>query len=125
MTPEEQKIYEQGAIDFAKILEIELQKKTYEMPNKPNLKYVYAEAIPIAIHNALATLNAKNLFADNKTTPSDYTECEYFVQEDATPWHNDIFDHPEYKYFCTKNNTRKELAYPAGQCKRCLENAKQ
>ena len=51
----------------------------------------------------------------------DYTSCEHFLQEDVTPWHGDIFDHPSYQLFCTKGGIKKELIYPEGQCKRCYE----
>ena len=51
----------------------------------------------------------------------DYESCEYYLKEDVTPWHRDVFDHPEYKCFCTKNGEKRELVYPEGQCKRCKE----
>lgn len=51
----------------------------------------------------------------------DYENCEYFVTEDVTPYHNDVFDHPQYDYFCTKNGKKTPLYYPAGQCGRCLK----
>lgn len=51
-----------------------------------------------------------------------YEDCKYYSQEDVTPWHGDVFDHPEYKFFCTKNGQKKELIYPAVQCRKCLEN---
>lgn len=54
----------------------------------------------------------------------DYENCEYYLQKDVTPWHGDVFDHPEYKCFCTKNGEERELIYPAGQCRRCKENSK-
>ena len=37
----------------------------------------------------------------------DYENCEFFLQEDVTPWHGDVFDHPSYKTFCTKGGERK------------------
>ena len=54
----------------------------------------------------------------------DYENCEYYLYKDVTPWHGDVFDHPEYKSFCTKNGKERELIYPAGQCRRCKENSK-
>ena len=50
-----------------------------------------------------------------------YEECEHFLQEDVTPWHGDVFDHPSYKTYCTKDGEKKELIYPEGQCRRCHE----
>ena len=29
----------------------------------------------------------------------EYEHCQYYTVEDTTPWHGDVFDHPEYKYF--------------------------
>ena len=51
----------------------------------------------------------------------DYEQCEFFHSEDVTPWHGDVFDHPVYHDFCLKNGEKKELIYPLGQCKRCME----
>ncbi len=28
--------------------------------------------------------------------------CKYIEIEDVTPWHGDVFGHPDYKYTCTK-----------------------
>lgn len=50
-----------------------------------------------------------------------YEDCKNFLQEDVTPWHGDVFDHPEYKFFCTKGGNKKELIFPEGQCRRCME----
>lgn len=52
-----------------------------------------------------------------------YEKCEHCLQKDATSWHGDVFDHPEYKFFCTKNGEERELIYPEGQCRRCQENS--
>ena len=35
--------------------------------------------------------------------------CPYFSAEDATPWHGDVFDHPSYDYFCSKNGAKKQV----------------
>lgn len=51
----------------------------------------------------------------------DYENCEYYLQKDVTPWHGDVFGHPEYMCFCTKSGEEKELIYPEGQCRRCIE----
>lgn len=29
-------------------------------------------------------------------------ECKYLKIEDVSSWHGDIFDHPDYKYYCTQ-----------------------
>ena len=29
-------------------------------------------------------------------------DCKYLKTEDVTPWHGDVFDHPDYKYICEK-----------------------
>jgi hypothetical protein len=50
-----------------------------------------------------------------------YEDCKYFVHEDVTPWHNDVYDHPSYKTYCTKSGEKRLLIYPEGQCKRCME----
>ena len=52
----------------------------------------------------------------------DYETCKYFVAEDDTPWHSDIFDHPSYKYYCTKTGEKREIYFPSGQCLRCIKN---
>ena len=36
-------------------------------------------------------------------------ECIYFNYEDTTPWHSDVFDHPDYKYYCVRNTKKKEI----------------
>lgn len=28
-------------------------------------------------------------------------DCNNLIIEDITPWHSDIFDHPDYKYVCS------------------------
>lgn len=33
----------------------------------------------------------------------DYEKCEYYLSEDVTGWHNDVFDHPSYKNYCTRD----------------------
>lgn len=49
----------------------------------------------------------------------DRENCKYYVVEDVTAWHSDVFDPPNYKYFCNYNNEMKELIFPIGQCVRC------
>lgn len=36
-------------------------------------------------------------------------ECKYLKIEDVSSWHGDIFDHPDYKYYCTQQNKTKEI----------------
>lgn len=36
-------------------------------------------------------------------------ECIYFRYEDTTPWHGDVFDHPDYEYYCVRNTKKKEI----------------
>lgn len=43
-------------------------------------------------------------------------DCEYREAIDVTPWHGDVFDHPDYKYICTLSG--KEVI-PFIQCRRC------
>lgn len=28
------------------------------------------------------------------------TECKHLITTDITPYHSDVFDHPEYEYEC-------------------------
>lgn len=49
-----------------------------------------------------------------------YEDCSYFEAEDITPYHGDVFGHPNYAYFCTKNGIKKEIKFPYIQCKKCL-----
>ena len=60
MTQEEYKIYMQGAKDFACLIEKDLTNRCYEMLNNPQLKYIYTNAIPLAIQNSLTTLDVQN-----------------------------------------------------------------
>lgn len=54
----------------------------------------------------------------------EYENCEYFLSEDVTGWHNDVYDHPSYKTYCTKGGKKRELVLPCNQCKRCMESGK-
>lgn len=44
-------------------------------------------------------------------------ECKYFSYEDITPWHGDVFDHPDYEYYCLKNEKKKEIF--SWTCSKC------
>ena len=57
---------------------------------------------------------------ENKTR-NVYEDCPHFEAIDATSYHGDVFDHPNYAYFCTKNGSRKEIESPYIQCKKCLD----
>lgn len=46
-------------------------------------------------------------------------DCKYLKTEDVTPWHGDVFDHPDYKHTCEKIG--REII-PFIHCKRCKEN---
>jgi hypothetical protein len=46
-------------------------------------------------------------------------ECKYLKIEDVTFWHGDVFDHPSYKYYCTKKN--KDLPFGILQCHKCTK----
>ena len=37
------------------------------------------------------------------------TECIYFSYEDITPWHGDVFDHPDYEYYCLVGEEKKKI----------------
>ena len=52
----------------------------------------------------------------------DYHGCEHFLSEDIGG--RDVFDHPSYKCYCTRNGEKKELLIPDRQCARCMENRK-
>ena len=37
------------------------------------------------------------------------TECIYFSYEDTTPWQGDVFDHPDYEYYCLAGEEKKKI----------------
>jgi hypothetical protein len=45
-------------------------------------------------------------------------DCKYLKRVDITPYHSDVFDHPQYKEICCKSGKRI-LSYI--HCKRCKE----
>lgn len=47
------------------------------------------------------------------------TDCKFLAIDDVTPYHGDVFDHPDYKYTCKKCN--KEVI-PFIHCKTYLGN---
>lgn len=44
-------------------------------------------------------------------------ECKYCRIEDVTSWHGDIFDHPDYKYYCARQDKIKEIF--SWTCSKC------
>ena len=36
-------------------------------------------------------------------------ECIYFRYEDTTPWQGDVFDHPDYEYYCLVGEEKKKI----------------
>ena len=45
-------------------------------------------------------------------------KCPYYSYEYISSWHNDIFDHPDYSDFCSKNGEKREII----TCSRCSYN---
>ena len=37
------------------------------------------------------------------------TECIYFSYEDITSWHGDVFNHPDYEYYCLVGEEKKKI----------------
>ena len=46
-------------------------------------------------------------------------KCKYLKIEAVTSWHEDVFDHPNYKYYCTEKN--KDLPFGILQCHKCAK----
>ena len=44
-------------------------------------------------------------------------KCPYYSYEDVTPWHGDVFDHPNYQTFCSKNGEKEKIFQI--QCFKC------
>ena len=38
------------------------------------------------------------------------TECIYFSYEDTTPWQGDVFDYPDYEYYCLVGEEKKKIS---------------
>lgn len=43
-------------------------------------------------------------------------DCVHLKCEDASPWHSDVFDHPNYKYSCKKFNKELRSHYYCDGC---------
>lgn len=52
-----------------------------------------------------------------------YEECPHYCYEDTTPWHSDVFDHPEYTHYCLKDGEKKEII-PYFHCHNCPKRGK-
>lgn len=45
--------------------------------------------------------------------------CKYLTIEDVTSYHDDVFDHPCYKYHCAEKN--KDLPFGIFNCHKCTK----
>ena len=45
-------------------------------------------------------------------------DCKYLTAKDVTPWHADVFDHPDYEYIC-KLTGKKIIPYIHCKSERC------
>lgn len=43
--------------------------------------------------------------------------CKYLTIEDVTSYHDDVFDHPCYRYHCAEKN--KDLPFGIFNCHKC------
>ena len=43
--------------------------------------------------------------------------CIHLIKVDKTPWHGDVFDHPDYEYYCLKNEKKKKIF--SWSCSKC------
>lgn len=47
----------------------------------------------------------------------DIMSCIYLIKVDITPWHGDVFGHPDYEYFCAqKEKERKIFSWTCTKC---------
>lgn len=51
------------------------------------------------------------------------TDCKFLKVEDATPYHGDVFDHPNYSYTCEKKS-REVIPFIYCNVKKCKEYKK-
>jgi len=47
--------------------------------------------------------------------------CKHLQLQDVTPWHGDVFDHPDYKYVCNKDPQHPRELLWERSCSRCKE----
>lgn len=38
------------------------------------------------------------------------TECIYFSYEYTIHWYDDVFDHPDYEYYCLVGEEKKKIS---------------
>lgn len=47
--------------------------------------------------------------------------CKHLQVQDITPWHGDVFDHPDYKYVCNKDPQHPRELLWERSCSHCKE----
>lgn len=52
-----------------------------------------------------------------------YEDCIFYECQDVTSWHGDVFDHPDYEYYCHKSGKVVKII-PYIHCKKCEYLAK-
>lgn len=52
-----------------------------------------------------------------------YEDCIFYECQDVTSWHGDVFDHPDYEYYCHKSEKAVKII-PYIHCKKCEYLAK-
>ena len=62
----------------------------------------------------------KDVLDDTFVTPYEYRteDCKYLSIEDNTPWHGDVFDHPDYRTTCSIDGEHKEIIEGI-HCRKC------
>lgn len=91
--------------DCGKHFMLEIEKRTMYTTKRPEEEFDYAEY-------------KKDI---QRVQYADYHGCEHFTSENNG---YDVFDHPTYSCYCTKDGGKKELLVPDTQCKRCMEAEK-
>lgn len=52
--------------------------------------------------------------------------CPYLIQVDVIPYRGNVFDHPDYKFYCTIKKKKKEiLSYRCSHCEYNTANRKE
>ena len=77
------------------------------------------------IRSELYLENTKERFWINnsKQKGMQMTDCKFLKVEDATPYHGDAFDHPNYSYTCEKKS-REVIPFIYCNVKKCKEYKK-
>ena len=52
-----------------------------------------------------------------------YEDCIFYECKDVTSWHSDVFDHPNYEYYCHRSKKAVKII-PYIHCKKCEYLAK-